>query len=164
MLCQESSTADSGYPHLVQTVASTSYITFCSSFHQCRWATWHFLLGHLQHGWSCHVTSLKESFDGPAFQIIWFILLLHVMADLSAASIIIGEHLHNYLCVWSNFFQGCSKGTFTFLTSNINLFIFNCLTSNINLFTFNCLTSNFCFLKNISFASRREQLFMNVCP
>ena len=111
MLCQESSTADSGYPHLVQTVASTSYITFCSSFHQCRWATWHFLLGHLQHGWACHVTSLKESFDGPAFQIIWFILLLHVMADLSAASIIIGEHLHNYLCVWSNFFQGCSKGT-----------------------------------------------------
>ena len=46
----------------------------------------------------------------------------------------------------------------------INLFIFNCLTSNINLFNFNCLTSNFCFPKNIFFASRREQMFMDARP
>ena len=53
---------------------------------------------------------------------------------------------------------------FNCLTSNINLFIFNCLTSNINLFNFNCLTSNFCFPKNISFANRRERLFMDARP
>ena len=51
--------------------------------------------------------------------------------------------------------------TFNCLTSNVNLFIFNGLTSNINLFNFNCLTSNFCFPKNIFFASRREQMFMD---
>ena len=43
----------------------------------------------------------------------------------------------------------------------INLLIFNCLTSNINLFIFNYLTSNFSFPKNISFASRKEQLFVD---
>ena len=53
---------------------------------------------------------------------------------------------------------------FKCLTSNINLFIFKCLTSNIDLFNFNCLTSNFCFQKNISFASRRKRLFMDVRP
>ena len=84
-----------------------------------------------------------------------------------------------------NSLQGCSEGNssvafevlvinceidfinlfiFNCLTSNINLFIFNCLTSDINLFNFNCLTSSFCFLKNISFASRRERLFMDPRP
>ena len=81
--------------------------------------------------------------------------------------------------------QGCSKGAssvafevliikseihfinlfiFNCLMSNINLFIFNCLTSNINLLNFNCLMSNFYFPKNIFFASRREQLFMDARP
>ena len=60
----------------------------------------------------------------------------------------------------------CSiPGTITiFQIDFINLFIFNCLTSNINLFIFNCLTSNVCFPKNISFASRRERLFIDTCP
>ena len=49
---------------------------------------------------------------------------------------------------------------FNCLTSNINFFIFNCFTSKINLVNFNRLTSNFCFLKNIFFASRSEQLFI----
>ena len=46
----------------------------------------------------------------------------------------------------------------------INVFIFNPLTSNINLFNFNYLTSNFCFPKSISFANRRERLFMDPRP
>ena len=49
---------------------------------------------------------------------------------------------------------------FNSLTSNIIFFIFNCLTSKINLVNFNCLTSNFCFLKNIFFTSKSEQLFI----
>ena len=43
----------------------------------------------------------------------------------------------------------------------MNFLIFNFLTSSLNLFIFNCLTPNFCFPKNISFTSRREQLFIN---
>ena len=54
--------------------------------------------------------------------------------------------------------------TFNCLKSHVNLFIFNYLTSNIILFNFNCLTSNFCFPKNISFASRRERMFMGARP
>ena len=62
--------------------------------------------------------------------------------------------------------EGTSSVAFEVLVINCqidftDLFIYNCLTSNINLFIFNCLTSNFCFPKNISFASRREQLFMD---
>ena len=66
--------------------------------------------------------------------------------------------------------QRCSESTssvaFEVLIINcriefMNLFIFNCLALNINLFILNCLTSNFCFPKNIYFASRKEQLFMN---
>ena len=49
----------SGYPYLVQAVAVTNYTTFCSSLHQCLWAIRHFLLGHQQHSWSCHMTSLR---------------------------------------------------------------------------------------------------------
>ena len=69
--------------------------------------------------------------------------------------------------------QGRSEGTssiaFQVLIINcekdfINLFIFNCLRSNINLFLFNYLTSNLCFPKNISFANRRERLFMCARP
>ena len=60
----------------------------------------------------------------------------------------------------------------------IKLFIFNRLTSNINLLIFNSLTSNinykfvqlqlfdikFYFPKNISFANRKKQLFMDARP
>ena len=47
----------------------------------------------------------------------------------------------------------------------LNFFIFNCLTSHINFLIFNCLmTSSFCFLKKISFTSRRDWLFMDVRP
>ena len=41
---------------------------------------------------------------------------------------------------------------------------FNCLMSNINLVFFNCLMSSFCSPKIISFAIRREQLFMDARP
>ena len=53
---------------------------------------------------------------------------------------------------------------FNCLKLDINLFIFSCLTSDINLFIFNCSASNFCFLKIISFASRRERLFIAARP
>ena len=46
----------------------------------------------------------------------------------------------------------------------VNLFNANYLMPIINLFIFNCLTSNFRFPKNISFASRRERLFMEARP
>ena len=60
----------------------------------------------------------------------------------------------------------CSSVTLEVLIINcetdfVNFFIFNCLTPNINLFNLNCLTSNFCFLKNISSASKRELFFMD---
>ena len=53
---------------------------------------------------------------------------------------------------------------FNYLASNINLLVFNCLALNINLFIFNCLTSSSCILKNLSFTSRRERLFMDARP
>ena len=65
--------------------------------------------------------------------------------------------------------QGRGEGTSSAIIINchtefINLFIFNRLTSNINMLIFNFLTSNFCFSENISFASRRERLFMDARP
>ena len=57
--------------------------------------------------------------------------------------------------------QGRSDGIISICLMNfVNLFI-NFLTSNLKSLIFNCLTSAFCFPKNISFASRRERLFMN---
>ena len=57
--------------------------------------------------------------------------------------------------------QGRSDGIISICLMNfVNLFI-NFLTSNVKSLIFNCLTSVFRFPKNISFASRRERLFMN---
>ena len=41
----------------------------------------------------------------------------------------------------------------------VNLFIFSYLTVNINLFIFKCLTSHFCFLKNISRKQNRTAVY-----
>ena len=65
--------------------------------------------------------------------------------------------------------EGTSSVAFEVLIMNckkdfINLFIFNYLPSNKNLFILNCLMSNFCFPKNMYFASRREQLFVDARP
>ena len=73
----------SGYPRLVQTAAVTSYTTFCSSLHQSLWAMRHFLLGHLQHSGSCHMTSLRMIWWSCFWKHLIHILSLYMMTDTS---------------------------------------------------------------------------------
>lgn len=88
-----------GYLHLVETVAVINYTIFCSSVHQYLWAKRHFLLEHLQNGWSCHVSSLRMTRWSCFSKHLILLLPLYTMADLSAASIFAYEHPQLFFCL-----------------------------------------------------------------
>ena len=58
--------------------------------------TWHFLANHLQHGWSCYITSLNMDDLNLSH-----LLSLYAIAKLSIASILPLMSIFSCLCLWS---------------------------------------------------------------
>ena len=67
----------------------------------------------------------------------------------------------NFICISRYNKQARSESTSSVA---FQVLIINYHIEFMNLFIFNCLTSIFCFPKDISFASRRERLFMDEHP
>ena len=65
-------------------------------------------------------------------------------------------HINLKVSYWSQLGRSETTSSVAF-----EMLIINCQMELINLFIFNCLKSNFCFRKNISFARRKELLFMD---